>query len=810
MSTYDSYETVEVPRKHKSHRHHHHHDRDRDREREREYESEPRYAEIRETYVRGPAPIDPDSPYPSRATDLIRRPREDSDLSVEEVRRNFPPPEGAYINSRSMVRDDRYGPPVRSRSADRGGRYDQYLDDQREDRHSRRKVVKEEIIEPRRRSLSRNQKILAAVGGAALAVGGKELWDRRQNGGHAPEDRNLLATAAIGAAGAFGGYEGAELYTKKVAGRHDKKVKKETYMAYQGRNGEADEYYSTDTEQEKPEKKSRRKSIIEGALGLAGLGAAAKNLGGDHRDDRSDRSGRRSRRGSDSGDSRTSRRRDKSRGGEQSEGIAKFQQAAKAALLAGATEAFRVRNEPGGWGGAKGKRILTAAIGAGGIDAAADRDPDHHSKRHILEAVVGGLAGNRLLHGSRSELEAEGGKGGRSRSRSRGPSSSGGGGAGLAALATAGLGALAGKKLLDRSRSRSRGDDRDRDDRRSHRRRSPSDDGYSDDGKGRDRRRRSKSVTDMARKGLAALGIGEAASEAGHRDDRRRDREVVEETRETRVTRKPRKHHDSDDDSDYDDRRDDRRRSKRDVASTRGDPYGDSRDGGSGRRTRKQEGQEAKRVAEGKQDASDSDSLGSSSGDEKRVKKMKGKQFLTAGLATVATIHAGHNVYQSYEKRVARQKAVESGEMSPEEAKKLKAKAVLQDAASIGIAALGIKGAMSVSYTPVQTCLCIHLLTSVKEWKEMREMRHEYKEFEEKKDERHKKRLERQKQQKQLKQHGEGGGRDDRQRPSNASAPDLTYGGRFDLRQPYYVDGNPYASGGLPPPPVGYAYQPRR
>jgi hypothetical protein len=140
----------------------------------------------------------------------------------------------------------------------------------------------------------------------------------------------------------------------------------------------------------------------------------------------------------------------------------------------------------------------------------------------------------------------------------------------------------------------------------------------------------------------------------------------------------------------------------------------------------------------------------------------------------------------------------------------LKAKAVLQDAASIGIAALGIKGAMSVSYTPVQTCLCIHLLTSVKEWKEMREMRHEYKEFEEKKGERHKKRLERQKQQKQLKQHGEGGGRDDRQRPSNASAPDLTYGGRYDLRQPYYVDGNPYASGGLPPPPVGYAYQPRR
>jgi len=71
-------------------------------------------------------------------------------------------------------------------------------------------------------------------------------------------------------------------------------------------------------------------------------------------------------------------------------------------------------------------------------------------------------------------------------------------------------------------------------------------------------------------------------------------------------------------------------------------------------------------------------------------------------LATVATIHAAHNVYASMEKRKARQKAVAEGEMSPEEAKKLKSKATMQDMASIGIAALGIKGAVS-------------------EWKEMQE-----------------------------------------------------------------------------------------
>jgi hypothetical protein len=782
MSTYDSYETVEAPRRHK-HRHHH-----RDRDDDRDLDPEPRYVETRETYVRGSAPLVPDAPYSSRATDLIRRPvREDSDLSIEEVRRDFPPPiAGAYVGSRSVIRDDRYGPPVRSRSVERDREYGQYLGDPRDERRSRKKVVKEEVVEPRRRSLSRNQKILAGVAGAALAVGGKELWDRHQNHGKAPDDRNILATAAVGAAGAFAGYEGAEFAAKKFP--RDKKVKESTYMAYTGRDGEVAEYLSTDSEHEKP-KKSRRKSIIEGALGLAGVGAAAKAVSGGHRDD--DRSDRRSRRRSGSDESTRStrsKRRDKSRGGD-GDGIAKYQQAAKAALLAGATEAFRVRKEPGGWSGAKGKRILTAAIGAGGIDAAADRDPDHHSKRHILEAVIGGLAGNRLINGSRSELET-GGRGGRSRSRSRAPSTSGGlgGGAGLAALATAGLGALAGKKLLDRSRSRG-GDDRD-DDRRS-RRRSPSEDSFD----GRKERRRSKSVSDMARKGLAALGFGEAA-EAG-RDDRRRDRDrdrdIVEETH---VTRKTRRSRGGDSDDDYDDRRD--------YASSRGDPYGDSRDsrGGGGESRRQKDGRK------GKGSQSDTDSLGSSSGDEKRVKKMKGKQFLTAGLATVATIHAAHNVYQSYEKREARRKAVESGKMTEEEAKKLKSKAIMQDAASIGIAALGIKGAVSVSlpFNSLQSFQA-QILTSSKEWREMREMRHQYKEFEEKKEERHKKRVERQRRLK-------GGAEDDQSdavatRPHHSSsAPDLTYGGQY--QTPYYADGNPYASGGLPAPPVGYAYVPRR
>jgi hypothetical protein len=169
--------------------------------------------------------------------------------------------------------------------------------------------------------------------------------------------------------------------------------------------------------------------------------------------------------------------------------------------------------------------------------------------------------------------------------------------------------------------------------------------------------------------------------------------------------------------------------------------------------------------------------LGSSSGDEKRIKKMKGKQLLTAGLATVATIHAAHNIYQSMEKRDARHKAVQEGEMTPEEARKLKAKAVLQDAASVGIAALGIKGAIS-------------------EIKEANEMRHECREFREKKEERHKKRIERQKK-------SSKGSESSGSRRSNGYAP-APYDDRYE-RAPRYVDDNPYySSSALPAPPVGY------
>jgi len=56
------------------------------------------------------------------------------------------------------------------------------------------------------------------------------------------------------------------------------------------------------------------------------------------------------------------------------------QQAAKAALIAGAVEAFRARNEEGSWTGDKGMRILTAAIGAAGVGATMKADAQKEGK----------------------------------------------------------------------------------------------------------------------------------------------------------------------------------------------------------------------------------------------------------------------------------------------------------------------------------------------------------------------------------------------------------------------------------------------
>ena len=356
--------------------------------------------------------------------------------------------------------------------------------------------------------------------------------------------------------------------------------------------------------------------------------------------------------------------------------------------------------------------MLTAAIGAAGINGAIDKDPDHHKTRHTIEAALGGIASNRLINGARS------------RSRSRGRNSHGkeesnlSGAGGLAAAS--GLAAL-GVKAFNDYRNKSR--DRSRDRGRHH-----SDD-YSDGSRSPTPRKRSNSVSAFITRGLdkgkAALGI-----ESDRRDSGRSNH------------------------GGYDDRM--------------------SRQGGPNDYYTRPRGGGHEEDSQSRDRSSSSDY--SSEEEMKKQRKMHTKELITAGFASVATVHAAHTLYQTRDKRVKRLKKVREGTMAPEEARKLEKKGYLQDAASVGIAALGIKSAYD-------------------EWKETKETRDEYrevcKEFEAKRQRRREKSLK-----------GQGG-----QGPRNGSGDyrrsDSNLYQRYDEYGPRYADGNPYGAGGVPPPPMG-------
>ncbi|PNY28808.1 Uncharacterized protein TCAP_01268 [Tolypocladium capitatum] len=686
---------------------------------ERRDDRDPRFLDTRE-YTK-----------PHSTRELVPRAREDSDLSVEEVRRDFPPPAlGGHLRRARSAEPGYYEDDYEYRRS-----YDSRYDRDRDyDRHSRRGgsssyYDEEDRRSSKRKSMSKQDKIIAAVAGAALLVGGKELYDRHEAKTDGTDvQRNALSTAALAGFGALAAYQGAEFYSKQQA----KKDQKATYILHRGREGHITEYYSDDEEDSK--EKRGHKNFLESAIAATGLGAAVKSLTGGGDDKRSDT---RSQRGS------PSRSRGGSRERSRGPGANRIQKAAMASLLAGATEAFRVAKEPGGWKGEKTKRILTAAAGAATVDAA---QSNSHGTLGLAESVIGGLVGNRLINGSKKDIE-EDKLTGRSRSRSRARSQSrgggGGGATGLAALATAGLGAFGAKKVLDRSRSRSRGRDYDS--------RSPSPDRHR-------QRSRSRSVVDKARNSLAKLGIGSGAVAAVD-DHRRREQDDFDDRGSSRRSRRY-----SDDMYDDDGRHGGRSRGG-DLESERS--HRDSRRDSSRRRGNSRSGH-----------GSGSD-LGDSDEDEKRARKMRGKQILTTGLATVATIHAAHGVYQSVEKRRARQRAVKEGRLSPAEAKKLKTKAIMQDAASVGIAALGIKSA-------------------IEEMKEAKEMTHECKEFKQETVRRHARREEKRKQRR-------GFSAGSRRAGSVPAGSPSRYGGyESDDHGPGYHDDRPDGGARLPAPPIGY------
>lgn len=486
--------------------------------------------------------------------------------------------------------------------------------------------------------------------------------------------------------------------------------------------------YSDYTERPKP---SRRKSIVDQVKDFgeaAGLGGVIGAVTGRNRsrsrdrrrDGNYDRGYDSDRNGYDARSSRyDSRSRSRSRGGKKSE---KWEQAAKAALVAGAVEAFRSRKVAGPWTGEKGQRIATAALGAAGIDGLIDRNSEKHEKRHVIESALGGIAASRLANGSRSRSRGPGGRGGSrspsrsrsrsrsifGRSRSRGRSHSGereGGGNGLAKVAGTGAVIAAGKALYDRVRSKSRSR------KERSRSRSSSRDSYVPSRRGN---RRSYS---------RGRGMDDQYSEAPNRSNP--DRRLA--------------------------------------------APGGAGAGALAASNRGGEGQDRKRDS-----SSDSES---STDMEARRKKLRGKELLTAGLATVATIHAAHGVYSSMVASEKRRKLVGEGEMSPEEARKRKSKNMLQDAAAVGIAALGIKSAYS-------------------EWKEMNEQRHSVKELEARRRKRIKARERREKEARQ---------NTAVVAPQTGYANPYAYPVAANPSYPTsYADANPY--GAMPPPPMGAQY----
>ncbi|KAL4952351.1 hypothetical protein BDW69DRAFT_167871 [Aspergillus filifer] len=450
----------------------------------------------------------------------------------------------------------------------------------------------------------------------------------------------------------------------------------------------------------------RRRSLSERALGALGLGAAAG-------------AGAKASHGSDRGRSRGRHHRSYSyspspaRGSHRHRGKseARIAQAVKAAVTAGAVEAFRARKEPGEWSGPKGKRVLTAALGAGATDGLVDRNPDKHSKRHVLESTLAGLATNHLVNGSRSRSRSHHRRN-RSRSRSRG-----GKGKELAML---GVLAAAGKEAYDRyqkSHSRSR-----------PRHRSDSRDSY-DSYDSRPRPKRSKSVSDYINKGIAALGLDDK-SDRSDRDDRRR------------------RHHRSSRHDDYSDSDDDyyrrhpsppRSRHSRDVSrpyyipaaaaaagarSIEGGYDHDRsavgyhsrpgsrslvnerpRDYSRQREKEREKGREIERQKQKEDKENDSDA-NDSTDDRKKLKKLNRETLWATTLAAAASVHAAHSLTENMEQHKERSKKLKEGEISREEARRQKRKNQFSDAASLGVAALSIKSAVA-------------------EWQHLNEKRHE-------------------------------------------------------------------------------------
>ena len=160
-------------------------------------------------------------------------------------------------------------------------------------------------------------------------------------------------------------------------------------------------------------------------------------------------------------------------------------------------------------------------------------------------------------------------------------------------------------------------------------------------------------------------------------------------------------------------------------------------------RAKSSSGRSRRRRGSSSSSSSSSSSLDSSTEEEKKCRKIQRKKWITAALASVATIHAASKVYSSIEAHDKRIQNVNEGKLSPDDARKQQRATRWQDAAAIGIAALGIKGAVS-------------------EWNEVSSEHNEHREMLRQREEHHKKRLEQERRRRARESGGYYKGRDGR------------------------------------------------
>lgn len=333
-------------------------------------------------------------------------------------------------------------------------------------------------------------------------------------------------------------------------------------------------------------------------------------------------------------------------------------------VAAGAAEALRTRKEPGEWKGDKGKHVLTAAVTNGLVN----KDPGKPQKHHIMDTTLRGLHEGAPSREERAELQRR--FGGSSTTNN------------LEKVAAVGAVAFAGKELYDRY-GRSRSTVRDSSDDRSR------------------SKKRSQSVSDDRNYRVKSPDYEKIDDRRGARYNDRNGQTNYWQDNPSRGYDSRYWDYSSDGYSDpgmengyYEDYYG-RQRGSRDLDRPRSlNRYSDN-------------------YRRGNWSNSDSESdsdLGDTSDEREKEKKMKRDMLLTSGLATVATVHAAHKVYGSLNKRKERMAQLEDGEITAEEARKERIKANTIDAASIGLAALGIKGAYG-------------------EWKEANEKRKETQNF---------------------------------------------------------------------------------